>query len=171
MVWYENLAVKWTCKMYWSFFLFTFSLSLCCILYLPCPLLLSQVWNVRSAHQLCRTPSWTGGALAPREEFRWTSSLVAAPRMRVQYLTSSHQGARCLLHSADPKGRGSSGATHCVRSATSSSTPPHRPKFTTMANPTRRDSSRSAMARCQAKQVGRECCLIDHLFVCFLLQN
>ena len=149
------------------------SLSLYSCLMNICPplLLLSQVWNVRSAHQLCPTPTWTGGGLVQHWEVRWTWSLAVKPRTRVQYRTSTHQGAPCLLHSADPKGRGSSAATRCVRSATSSSTQPHRPKFTTMANPTRSDSSRSAMARCQAPQVGPECCLTGRPFVCSLFSK
>ena len=122
----------------------------------PCPLLLSQVWNVRSAHHLCRAPSWTGEGSAPFSGCRWTSRPAATPRMRVQCRTSSHQGEPCLLRSSDLRGRESSGATPCARCATSSSTQPHRPRSTTTASPTRRGSSRSAKARCQVTQVGPE---------------
>lgn len=161
----HRVAWQMTDTPYCSFLLFT---VLSILLYLTYPLSWSQVWNVRSAPQLCQTPSWTGGGLVV---VRWMASIAVTHRMRVQYQMSSHQGEPCLLHSTDPKGKGNSGATHCVKSATSNSTLLHRPRFTTMANPTRKDSSKSAMARCQATQVGLEWCSSDHVFVyCYKIQ-
>ncbi len=167
MKWSDTWAVTWTLKRYWPVIL---SPMLSFLLYSSCPLLLSQEWNVRSARRLCRAPSWTEGALAPGWGCRWTASLAAKPRMRVQYWMSSHQGAPCLLHCTGPKGRESIGATRCVRSATSSWTRPRRRRSTTTANPTRRDSNRSAMERFQVTQVGLEGCSAVHS-VCSHLHN
>lgn len=113
-----------------------------------------QVWNVRSARHLSWTPSWTGGSSAPYWSVQWTWNPALNLRMRVHYRTSSQQGAPCLLRRTDLRGRKSSGATRCVTSATSSSTLPLRPRFTTTANPTRRDWRRSATARRRTAQVG-----------------
>lgn len=122
-------------------------------------LFLSQVWNALSANCLCQILSWSPVVLEQGRWRKWPWSLAATSR-RTQNQGAGpqgagHQGASCVLHSTDPKGKRSGGPTPCVRSATSNSTHPRRPRSTTTANPTRRGWKRSATAKCQTAQVGQ----------------